>query len=201
LKKFITSFSYIFHPILIPTMATLLYLAYHKGDFITQEKLFILFQVVIVTIVIPILVFVLLRASGNVETIMMAKISERKIPLVVHCFLIILLVKKSITVDRYPELHFFFLGGLFSIMLAMILLFGYFKASLHMIAISAMTVFIAGISIHLQINSVFTVALLLLLNGIIASSRLEMKAHTNLELVMGFFLGAIPQLLLIVLWL
>ena len=182
-------------------MATLLYLFYHKGDFIAQEKLFILFQVVIVTIVIPILVFVLLRATGNVDTIMMSKISERKIPLVVHCFLIILLVKKSIIVDRYPELHFFFLGGLFSIMLAMILLFGYFKASLHMIGISSITVFIAGMSIHLQENSIFTIAVLLLLNGIIASSRLEMKAHTNIELAIGFFLGAVPQMLLLAVWL
>jgi hypothetical protein len=54
---------------------------------------------------------------------------------------------------------------------------------------------------HFQINSIFTVATLLLLNGIIASSRLEMKAHTNKELAIGFFLGAIPQILLLVLWL
>ena len=182
-------------------MATMFYLFYHNGDFITQEKLFILFQVVIVTFVIPILVFVVLRALGNVDTIMMTKISERKIPLVVHCFLIILLLKKGITVDHYPELHFFFLGGMFSIMLAMILLFGYFKASLHMIGISSLTVFIIGMSMHLQINSIFTVATLILLTGIVASSRLEMKAHTAAELLMGFFLGAIPQLLLLVLWL
>ena len=182
-------------------MATLLYLFYRNDDFIIQEKLFIVLQVVIVTIAIPLLVFLLLRVMGNVDTIMMAKISERKIPLVVHCFLLILLVKKSITIDLYPELHFFFLGGLFSIMLAMILLFGYFKASLHMIGISSLTVFITGMSIHFQINSIFTIATLLFLNGIIASSRLEMRAHTAGELAMGFFLGAIPQLLLLVLWL
>ncbi|SHG67409.1 hypothetical protein SAMN05444372_108165 [Flavobacterium micromati] len=201
LKKILPSFSYVFHPILIPAMATLLYLFYRNGDFITQEKFFILLQVVIVTIAIPLLVFVLLRAMGTVDTIMMSKISERKIPLVVHCFLLILLVKKSITIDRYPELHFFLLGGLFSIVLAMILLFGYYKASLHMIGISSLTVFITGMSMHFQINSILTVATLILLNGIIASSRLEMKAHTNKELAMGFFLGAIPQILLLVLWL
>ena len=40
-----------------------------------------------------------------------------------------------------------------------------------------------------------------LLNGFIASSRLEMKAHTYQELIIGFVLGAVPQLLLLFLWL
>ena len=201
LKKILPSFSYIFHPIFIPSMATLFYLFYNSTDFITQEKLFIFFQVVIVTLIIPILVFLLLRATGNIDTIMIANIAQRKIPLVVHSFLLILLVRKSITIDRYPELHFFFLGALMSTLLALILLFLNSKASLHTIAISSLTVFIIGLSLHFHIQSMATITLLILLNGIIASSRLEMNAHTNNELLMGFFIGAIPQLLLLYLWL
>ncbi len=182
-------------------MATLFYLFYNGTDFINQEKIFVFFQVVIVTIIIPILVFLLLRATGNADTIMIAKISQRKIPLIVHCFLIILLIRKSITLDRYPELHFFLLGGLLSTLLALILLFGKIKASLHMIAISSLTVFMIGLSMHLRIHIPFTIAILILLNGFIASSRLEMKAHTYQELIIGFVLGAVPQLLLLFLWL
>jgi hypothetical protein len=70
-----------------------------------------------------------------------------------------------------------------------------------MIAISSLTVFIIGLSLHLQIQNTFIIAFLILLNGFVASSRLEMKAHTNKELIIGFMLGAIPQLLLLVLWL
>ena len=201
MKKILPSFSYIFHPIFIPALATIFYLFYHGTDFITQEKLFIFFQVAIVTIVIPMLVFLLLRATGNVDTIMIAKTSQRKIPLVIHCFLLILLVRKSITIERYPELHFFLLGALMSTMLALVLLFGNIKASLHMIAISSLTVFVIGLSLHFQFQNIVAITLLILLNGIVASSRLEMKAHTNTELVLGFFLGAIPQLLLLFLWL
>lgn len=177
------------------------YLFYQGANFITQEKLFIFFQVAIVTIVIPLLVFLLLRATGNVDTIMIAKTSQRKIPLVIHCFLLILLVRKSITIERYPELHFFLLGALMSTMLALVLLFGNIKASLHMIAISSLTVFVIGLSFHFQFQNIVAISLLILLNGVVASSRLEMKAHTNIELVLGFFLGAIPQLLLLFLWL
>lgn len=201
LKKILPLFSYIFHPIFIPALATLFYLFYNSTDFVIQEKIFVLFQVVIVTIIIPGLVFLLLRATGNIDTIMIAKIAQRKIPLVIHCFLIILLVRKSITIDRYPELHFFLLAGLLSTLLALILLFIKVKASLHMIAISSLTIFIIGLSLHLRIQNIATITTLILLNGIIASSRLEMNAHTFKELVLGFFLGAVPQFLLLMLWL
>lgn len=201
MKKILPLFSYFFHPIFIPAMATLFYLFYSGTNFGSQEKLFIFFQVLIVTVFIPVLAFLLLRAMGNIDSIMASKISERKIPLILHCFLLILLVRKSITIDRYPELHFFLLGALLSTLMALILLFANIKASLHMIAISSLTIFIIGLSMHLQVQSTFTIATLILLNGFVASSRLEMKAHTNKELIMGFMLGAVPQLLLLVLWL
>ncbi|MDP3681757.1 MAG: hypothetical protein Q8R22_13080 [Flavobacterium sp.] len=201
MKKILPLFSYVFHPIFIPAMATLFYLYFSGADFVSQEKLFVLFQVLVVTVILPSLVFLLLRTAGNIDSIMLVEVSQRKIPLILHCFLLILLVKKSITIDRYPELHFFLLGALLSTILALILLFANIKASLHMIAISSLTVFIIGLSLHLQIQNTFTIAVLILLNGFVASSRLEMKAHTNKELIIGFMFGAVPQLLLLVLWL
>ncbi len=182
-------------------MATMFYLSFNDAEFVNQEKLFVFFQVLVVTVILPSLVFLLLRTAGNIDSIMLAEVSQRKIPLILHCFLLILLVKKSITIDRYPELHFFLLGALLSTILALILLFANIKASLHMIAISSLTVFIIGLSLHLQLQNTFIIAVLILLNGFVASSRLEMKAHTNKELVIGFILGAVPQLLLLVLWL
>ena len=182
-------------------MATLFYLYFSGGEFVNQEKLFIFFQVLVVTVILPSLVFLLLRTAGNIDSIMLAEVSQRKIPLIIYCFLLILLVKKSITIERYPELHFFLLGALLSTILALILLFANIKASLHIIAISSFTVFIIGLSLHLQIQNTFTIAVLILLNGFVASSRLEMKAHTNKELIIGFMLGAVPQLLLLMLWL
>jgi hypothetical protein len=132
---------------------------------------------------------------------MASEISERKIPLVIQCFLLILLVRKSITVDRYPELHFFFLGALLSTLIALLLIFAKTKASLHMVAISALTVFVIGLSMHHHTPNPFSIALLILMNGFVASSRLEMKAHTIKELVIGFLLGITPQILLLYLWL
>ncbi len=150
---------------------------------------------------LPILFFFVLRTTGKVDSIMISEISQRKIPLVIQCFLTIMLVRKSITLDHFPEFHFFFLGGLLSTILALILLFFRTKASLHMVGISALTVFIIGLSIHNQTRNINLIAFLVLMNGVVASSRLEMKAHTVKELVIGFVLGIIPQVLLFRFWL
>ena len=182
-------------------MATLFYLFFNASNLMPEEKLFIFSQVAIITVIIPILFFAILRAVGKIDSVMVVDVTQRKIPLILQCFLIILLVRKSITIDRYPELHFFFLGALLSTILALLSLFANIKASLHMMAISALTVFVIAISLHFQFQNTFIIALLILSNGLVASSRIEMNAHTNKELIIGFLLGSIPQLLLLFLWL
>ncbi len=70
-----------------------------------------------------------------------------------------------------------------------------------MVAISALTIFTIGLSIHNQMQHLNWIAFLVLINGLVASSRLEMKAHTPKELVIGFLTGIIPQLFLLPFWL
>lgn len=183
--------------------ASMFYLFFKEDAFANEEKFFILFQILIITVLVPILFFLLLRSTGNVDSIMIHETSQRKIPLVLHCFLIILLVKRSVVIMRYPELHFFFLGALFSTIIALVLSFFKIKASLHMIAISGLTIFAIGLSRHLQVPAgmMCWVAFFILMNGFVASSRLEMNAHTNKELIIGLLIGIIPQILFLVFWL
>jgi cell shape-determining protein MreD len=181
--------------------ATLFYLFYKQDMFTNQEKYFVVFQILIIMIIVPILFFLLLRTTGNVKSVMIHETSQRIIPLILQCFLLILLVKRSIVVTRYPELHFFFLGGLFSTIFALIYSLFKIKASLHMMAISGFAVFVIGLNMHLQLHNPYWPALLLLLTGIVASSRLEMEAHTYKELFIGLAIGVIPQILFLYLWL
>jgi hypothetical protein len=201
LKKILPLFSYILHPIFISMYATLFYL-YCKDDiFTTQEKYFVLFQILVITIIVPVLFFMLLRSTGHVKSMMLPETSQRLIPLVLQCFLYILLVKRSIVIMRYPELHFFFLGALFTTILALVLSLFKIKASLHVAAISGFTIFAIGLNIHLQLHNPYWGALLILLSGIVTSSRLEMDAHTPKELLIGLVIGVLPQLLFLYLWL
>ena len=62
-----------------------------------------------------------------------------------------------------------------------------------MIGITALTGFAIGLSLHNQTNNLYLHAFLLAINGLVATSRLEMQAHTEKELLIGFVLGLIPQ--------
>lgn len=201
MKKALPFFSYLFHPIFIPVYAALFYFFGDDSYFTNPEKYFAVFQIVIVTIVLPILFYFALRSLGKVDSVMVSEISQRKIPLIILCFLTILLMRKSITIDHFPELYFFFLGGLLSSFAALIFLFLKTKASLHMVAISALTIFVIGLSIHNQTRNINMIALLVFMNGVVASSRLEMNAHTFKELTIGFVLGILPQLFFFRFWL
>lgn len=201
MKKILPLFSYIFHPLFTPIQASFLYFLFHIGDYRKEQLVLFFIQISIVTIFIPMAMYFLLRYIGKVDSIMIANAEQRKIPLIFQSFIIILLLRKTIPLESFPELHFFFLGALFSILFSFGLLYIKFKVSLHMLGISALTVFVYGLNIHLQMGSIFLVPFLLIMNGFVASSRLVMKAHTSNEVIVGVLVGSIPQIVFLFLWL
>jgi hypothetical protein len=201
LKKILPFFSYAFHPIFIPLLGTVFYVLLEEKYFTLPQYLILFLQIIIITFLLPIAFFYLLRTFGKIENVMLSDISQRKIPLLLQIMLFAVLIEKSITIDRFPSLYFFFVGGLLSTIFAFLLLYVKFKASIHMIGISSLTVFIIGLSIHNQINTINTVTFFVLMNGLVASSRLVMKAHLNKELLVGFLCGLITQSLLLYFWL
>jgi hypothetical protein len=201
LKKILPFFSYLFHPIFIPLLGTFFYVLFEARYFTFPQYLILFLQIIIITFLLPIAFFYLLRTFGKIESVMLSDISQRKIPLLMQLMLFAVLIQKSITVDRFPSLYFFFVGGFLSTAFAFLLLYAKFKASIHMIGISSLTVFIIGLSIHNQINTINTVTFFVVMNGLVASSRLVMNAHSNKELLVGFLCGLVPQSALLYFWL
>lgn len=201
MKKILPFFSYFFHPIFIPLLGTIFYVLLEGQYFNFAQYLVLFLQIVIITILLPIAFFFLLRTFGKIETVMLSDISQRKIPLLLQIMLFAVLIQKSITLDRFPSLYFFFVGGILSTVVAFFLLFLKIKASIHMIGISSLTLFIIGLSLHNEVNTINMVAFFVIMNGFVGSSRLVMKAHTTKELFIGFLCGAIPQSALLFLWL
>ncbi len=201
LKKFLPFFSYAFHPIFIPILGTFFYVLLDAKYFTLAQYLILFLQIILITFLLPIAFFYLLRTFGKIDDLMLSDISHRKIPLLLHIALFTVLIQKSITIDRFPALYFFFLGGIMSVVFAFLLLYAKIKASIHMIGISALPVFIFGLSLKNEVNTLYLMAFFVVLNGLVASSRLVMKAHSNKELLIGFLCGLIPQLGLLYLWL
>lgn len=201
MKKILPVFSYLFHPIFIPIFGALLYFELNENFFVIEQIYLILIQISIIMVFIPICFFYLLRTLGKVDSIMLSSVAERKIPLAVQAVLIGILIGKSITADTVPELYYFFLGGLASTMMTLVLSLLRVKASLHMMSIVALTAFTIGLSMHNQINALYIIAFLILANGLVAASRLEMKAHNDTELIIGILCGLLPQVALWYFWL
>lgn len=132
---------------------------------------------------------------------MVPDLYQRKIPLIFHGMIFYLLLSNTIKENILPELYFYLLGGLISTFILFILLVLKIKASIHLVGIGALTVFVGALSLHFEVNSIYSIAVLVLLNGLVATSQLELKETNYKEIVLGFFIGLLPQLVLTYFWL
>ena len=201
MKKILSFFSYFFHPIFTAVFASLLYFTSCQKHFDYQIIYLYLLQILLLTVFIPLGFFYFLIAMGKIDSIMVTKVSQRKIPLVIHIVLLVVLIKKSITVENIPELYYFLLGCLVSSLMALVLVYFNIKSSLHMLGIAGLTIFYIGLNLHFNLQNYFGIVLILLCNGLVASSRLQMKAHNYKELFLGYLVGIIPQTFLLWYWL
>ena len=200
MDKLLKSISYIFHPLLMPIIGVAFYY-YISPRFIAEQILHAkLISLLILTIILPILMFFLLRTLGKAQTIHLKTTRERIYPLALNCFITILVIKRVITATQSLELYYFFIGILISNMACLTLAIFKFKASIHMIGVSGLFMFFIAIGVQFGINITGTLAFMALAMGAVATSRLHLNAHTSRELIFGFFVGLIPQLLLINFW-
>lgn len=155
----------------------------------------------ILTIFLPILLFFLLKTLKQVKSPHLETTRERILPLLLNCGIIIIILQHILPINEYEALYFFFIGVLISTLSCLILAIFKLKASIHMIASAGVWTFFIALSIHFSINIIGSLGLFSLIIGAIATSRLHLKAHTNPELLLGFFVGSIPQLIALNYWL
>jgi len=198
---FLKSISIVFHPLIMPLLGVMFYFS-KSPRFIPNEIIIAkLFSISILTVVLPILLFYLLKTINKIESIYLETARERVWPLVLNCAIVFLVLNRVMTLDEIPELYFFFIGILCSTMACLMLAILKFKISIHMIASAGLFMFVVAIGIHFKININGSIALMCIMMGAIATSRLHLKAHSAVELIIGFFIGAIPQLVMLNYWL
>lgn len=201
MNRLLKSISYIFHPLLMPFLGVVFYFSKSPRFIplpIIKAKLF---AIGLFTIFLPILLFFLLKTLRKVNTIQLSTTKERILPLILNCIIIYFIIQRVLPSNEIIELYFFFIGILLSTLSCLMLALLNFKASIHMIAAAGVLQFFIALSIHFNININGTIAVFFIIIGAIATSRLHLNAHTNIELIIGFFIGLIPQLILVNYWL
>lgn len=192
--------SYIFHPLFIPIGGTILYFFVAPYSTLEMQSGNIV-PIFILTVIIPIIFFLILKNLGVISSIFLPTIQERKYPLYISCILFLMILYKVIPNNYIHELFYFFTGLLTATATALILLFLKFKTSMHLLGMGSILMYMIGLSIHFETNITLAISLFTLLTGLVATSRLYLKSHTRNELLIGFLVGCCSQLIILKYWL
>ncbi len=201
MNAFLRSFSYIFHPLFIPIGGTLAYFLITPTFVSLEQQSGNILPIFILTVIIPIIFFLILKNLGLISSIFTPSLKERRYPLVIGILLNLMVVYKVIPQNYIHEIYFFFVGLIIALTSVFLLLFLKVKTSVHLLGMSSLMMFLIGLSIHFEVNITFAIALITICTGLVATSRLYMKAHSKTELLIGVLIGFTSQLVLLRYWL
>lgn len=186
LSKFI---SYFFHPINFSIIGAFIYFLFVPKYIFKPQEYIILVVVFVATYLIPLMLLFSMKRMGMINSYHLTTIEERKFPLLLFISISVFIgywLLKSTIVDLLSLLYF---GYGLSLFIIFSLLFTNRKISLHTAAIGGLIGFLIYFSYFYKINLLGLVSLFFLLAGIVASARLQMKAHSLNEVIVGFLVG------------
>mgnify|MGYP003637608000 CR=1 FL=1 len=201
MKVFSNFISYLLHPLFIPIGGTIAYFLITPKYTPLEIQSASILPIFILTVIIPIVTFFILKNVGLVNSIFLETATERKYPLYIHASILLLILYKVIPNNYVSELYFYFTGLLGATVACLLLLLFNFKTSLHAVGVSGLLMYLINLSIHFEINLIIAISIFILLTGAVLTARLYLKAHTRIELIIGVFIGLLSQLLTVRFWL
>ncbi len=186
--------SFVFHPIIIPITSSLLYFILIPNHIPKGVSYRVLGFIFLITYIIPIVLLFVLRKVKLIEDYHLVSIQERKFPIVFFTILSFLLGNLLLKTGVVNLLAYSFFGSSLALGIVYSLFYINIKTSLHTLAIAGLIGLIMVISITYEFNLLLLLIFLFILIGIVATSRLQLKAHTLPEVVIGFFVGILTQL-------
>jgi hypothetical protein len=190
-------FSWLFHPLLMPSFGVLIFLnlnTYISYTLTFQFKAVIFSVILLNTFIVPALFAISLKKSGIISNLEMNVRKERTLPfLLTAVFYFIsyyLLSQKALP----GQLLSLILGAAICIVFAMVLN-TFFKISIHMIGIGGLAGGVLGFSLLMGINTYQLLIFIFLISGLVGFSRLALDAHKPLEVYTGFIAGFLIEYL------
>lgn len=196
LKTTAKFFSYVFHPLIIPTLGMII--IFNSNSYVNfaipyELKKAVVILVGLSTFVIPTFFTLFLQNRGYIQTLEMETTKERVLPygftIIFYFFTIYMMMKSAIP----PIIFNFMVGALVSVILAFIVNLKW-KISAHMVGIGGLTGALIATSFLLNVNLITYITLSILISGLVASSRLILNAHSPSQLIAGFLMGMICQI-------
>ncbi|WOI22030.1 MULTISPECIES: hypothetical protein [Nonlabens] len=193
MKGFLRFWSYLVNPLFVPAVVALWYflnVSFTDGTIIELK----MYLILVLTAVLPMLIFAILKLLGVVKSIHLPHIRERRTPLATYAILLLILIRGGFNDFTDLPLYYFFVGVLIATIVAFVMTIARYKLSLHMMAMGGVIGFSIMLHASIETPSVLSIAILFILSGLTATSRLSMKAHKGHELLFGFITGLIAQI-------
>ncbi|MBN1819470.1 MAG: hypothetical protein JXR31_14375 [Prolixibacteraceae bacterium] len=189
MKAFTKTISILFHPLLIPTWTyfALFNSGYYFSMLSWDLKRFVLIAVFFTTGLLPLLTMSIMALSPGFNFKMDSHTNRIK-PLffaAIYYYLGYYLLR-GITI--YPVFRVFLITSVIVIVLLMIISFKW-KISIHMAGIGGLTGTILAISFRMGINPLLLIIIIILVAGVVGSSRLYLKKNSLAQLITGFGIG------------
>lgn len=189
--------STLFHPLIMPIIG--LMIIFNTDSYINYTVPMELKKAVVLlvgasTCVIPLLISLLLLNKKLISSLDMVTQKERVIPyaftIIFYVFTLYMLKQAPIP----PIIFNFVIGATLSVIVAFIVNIKW-KISAHMIGIGGLVGALVCISIMLEVYITPYIIFGLLIAGLVGSSRLILKAHTQLQVYVGFVVGMVCQII------
>jgi len=184
-------FSYLFHPLLLPTYGIFLLLnsGTHLDLLIPAFKDAIYVVVIICTMVLPISLLPLFRYFNIVESIYMSSNRERIFPLLITAVFFYVGYYFLLQLRYVPStITSFMFGSCLSVALALLVTVRW-KISAHLVGIGGVCGAIVALFLLFGIEIRPMLLILIAITAAVASSRLYLNEHNPLQVYSGFFLG------------
>lgn len=183
-------FSYLAHPVIIPMVGVIiLFRAVNWMGMLSMEtRLYTYLAMAFFTILMPLSAMPILKSQRVISSYFMPTAEERKIPLLLASFLLLVcafLLQKINTPMIFP----LFINSSSVVILFCALISWKWKISTHMAGIAGLVGLVLGITLKWMIDLRLLLAVLILLSGLIGWARLKMQAHTPAQIYAGFGLG------------
>lgn len=203
LRIFFKIITYVFHPILLPTYGTLLYLwanpsiqgkEVDEGTFIHPSLVVI--TIFINTFIMPAMAILMMKALGFIKSVEMEDKQDRIIPFIATMTFYIwaYLVVKNYFDFMLPIYSIFILGTVVSVMLSFFINL-FLKLSIHMVGMAGLMAGTLLMMMNSEKSLIGVFLVIIVLTGLVASARLYLKAHTPKEVFIGFLIGISGQML------
>ncbi|MDG2193720.1 MAG: hypothetical protein P8K77_02470 [Polaribacter sp.] len=194
--RFYKLISTLLHPIVIPTLGTLLFLSITPHVISIKKQYMLLAIVFVATYVIPLTALLVLKTIGVINSFKVTTIKEQKTLLFALLSVFYILGSFFYSVPVFEELGLLFYGTTMAIVVVYFLFFINIKTSLHIVSISSIVGFFLIFGNLYSISILPIIGVLIFLTGVLASAQLHLKAHTPLEIYFGFFVGVFCQFIL-----